>query len=275
MQELQRRDVEPVQVVGDQQQRRPGSQQRPGERREQALALLGLGQRFGPRHRRSSGSSRLSSARSAGSRRCSRAANASERSQATTGPNATAPSAGYARASAQTAPACSHHDRSSSTSRLLPMPGSPVTSASWALPRRAERQSAASRARSAPPADERRPGRRGRAARAAVRFGIGQQQRLVRRPRRRRRLDAELPLHRRGVRVVDAQRPRSVAARVVEAHQRPMRVLAQRVGARQPLGAADRRRPTPRALRAVAGAARARRGSASRSRSRSSRTQSS
>ena len=93
------------------------------------------------------------------------------------------------------------------------------------------------------PADERRPGGRRRAAARSVRLGVDQQQRLVRRPGRGRRLDAQLALQRGGVRVVDPQRPRPVAARVVEAHEHPVAVLTQRVGADEPLRAADRRRP--------------------------------
>ena len=90
------------------------------------------------------------------------------------------------------------------------------------------------------PPYERRQG--GTAARRPL-VGVDQQQRLVGGPGRRRRLDAELPLGGGGERVVGAHRTRAVAACVVQAHQCAVGVLAQGVGAHEPLGAADRRRP--------------------------------
>ena len=114
----------PVQVVGDQQQRRGRAEQRAGDRVEQPLALLALGQAAAGVCA-SSGSRRASSVRWPRSSRRRRAASGPARSQATTGPYASAPSAAYERASAVARAAWAHHARSSSTSRVLPMPGSP------------------------------------------------------------------------------------------------------------------------------------------------------
>jgi hypothetical protein len=47
MQELERLHVEPLEVVGDQHQRRPSRKERPGRGLEQSLSLLVLRQRLG------------------------------------------------------------------------------------------------------------------------------------------------------------------------------------------------------------------------------------
>jgi MFS family permease len=68
----------------------------------------------------------------------------------------------------------------------------------------------------------------------------GRQQRLVQLSCRRRGLHAELAVERRRAQVVHAQSPGAVAARVVQAHQPPVGLLAQRVMPEEPLAIPDR-----------------------------------
>jgi len=62
---------------------------------------------------------------------------------------------------------------------------------------------------------------------------------LIGRSRRRRRRHAEVALQRRGAGVVRLERPRPVPARVVQAHQEAVGLLAERIETEQPLGVAN------------------------------------
>jgi hypothetical protein len=91
--------------------------------------------------------------------------------------------------------------------------------------------------------DQGRTGERAGPSRLPRRRGgavVRRQQRLVGPPRRRRRLDAQLALEGGRARVVGPQRPRAVAAGVVQPHQHPVGRLVQGVVPQQPLGVGDR-----------------------------------
>jgi hypothetical protein len=93
----------------------------------------------------------------------------------------------------------------------------------------------------ASPADQRRAAERaGRSALAAGGEAPAVQQGLVDPPGRRRWLHAQLALQDGRAGVVGSQRPGPVAAGVVQAHQDPVGLLVQRVGAHQLLGSGDR-----------------------------------
>ena len=133
------------------------------------------------------------------------------------------------------------------------MPGSPVTSTSCACPRAAGAPELGEPARARPRAPRARATPRGvRAPRRVV-----EQQRLVR--ARASPVDGTTPssrCSRGGVGVVGAHRPHAVAARVVQAHQRAVPGLAQRVAADQPLRRSRARRPSALAPRRAARARR-------------------
>ena len=88
------------------------------------------------------------------------------------------------------------------------------------------------------PSHQRWPGRRGRIR--DRRRAVDDEQCFIGRSGLGRRIDAQLTLHRGRIRVVRAHGPCSVATGIVQAHQRAVAVLAQRVSAHEALGATDR-----------------------------------
>ena len=133
VEELQGFSVAPVEVVGREQERLPWREDHAGDGVEETLPLVTLRQRLRVREvgclREELRSSRASSVRREGRRA----------QPPMTGPYASAPSVGYERASAITAPRWAHHKRNSSMSRVFPMPGSPVTRTNGARPHSAAR----------------------------------------------------------------------------------------------------------------------------------------
>jgi hypothetical protein len=124
-------------------------------------------------------------------------------------------------------------------SRVFPMPGSPVRRTSWARPFSLVRQSRQARPLGRA-SDERGTAHSSGLTLRGRGFPLLWQQRLVGIARRRRRLNAQLALQCRRAHVVHPKRPRPVTACVVQPHEEPVRLLAQRVVPQEPLGVQDR-----------------------------------
>jgi hypothetical protein len=124
-------------------------------------------------------------------------------------------------------------------SRVFPMPGSPVRRTSWARPFSLVRQRAVRRPLGRA-SDERGTAHSSGLTLRGRGFPLLWQQRLVGIARRRRRLDAQLALQGCRAHVVHPKRPRPVTACVVQPHEEPVRLLAQRVVPQEPLGVQDR-----------------------------------
>jgi hypothetical protein len=71
-------------------------------------------------------------------------------------------------------------------------------------------------------------------------FALRRQQCFVGLARRRRRLDAQLALQGHRALVIHPKRPRPVPARVMQPHEEPVRLLAERVVSQESLGVQDR-----------------------------------
>ena len=239
VQELERLKVAPLHVVGDQQQRRGGGEERPGDRVEEPLAVLALGQRLGGREVGPLGEQLGQQPRELGQVRAIEATEPRrDRLRAQPGDHGPVGDRALRRVraglcgerAAVGAPRAQLLDQAALADAGLAGHEHELRAAALRRAPQAVQARSLARAR-----DERRAGL------DRARRGSDGEQRLVRLARRRRGLDGELALQRRRAHVVDAQRSRAVAARVVQAHEQPVGLLSQRVVADQALGVAERR----------------------------------